>query len=866
MNYRYKGFISYNSKDAEIAEKLQRYLEHPEMLGIKEKIGAFFRDRSDLTAGDVLDEAIKVSLEESEWLIIVCSPNVTNYNTSGSIWVDRECDYFINHLGRTENSILLISPDSPKDSDIFALIPKPVLSFQDRLAADARENKDGWHNALIKICSKLLNKSFRELLVTYTIYNAFQSYLLSTREVSRLISAKKYEDAEEKLLALVTENQSLDFRNIEWRYLLSQCNKDIGCYFFNGYVTSAAVQWESKYILLGTSEGFIYVFEALTGNKIYEGKAHEGVVENTLFKSETEFVTSGKDNYIKVWLLDKELPVHTFYKKPDLFPYFPEAFREFYTMNKTSAVNLNVEGLKIARVTGSTVTIWDIPNGNSTVLPIPEFKFDKIRQAIDNWHSLAFNKDNATAVFICCYDEILGWDISTLSLFVRHKASEGELFLGFSSDGKLVVKRIGETSIQICDVINCEEFSKVLNNEVFEMDFVKCEKNDNAYNLVMLHKRSGICVWTIYKGEIVERKPVIFDTGHIVPGAVCIKKDSIIYVEKNKHNKVVLEHLNSKPFFMENIFDIEISSDKRYSFLAAGYPEKLILLALDGLETITAFSETYMADICFDVDVKRQLCVTAGTGKQSIDIYNFYGIHLNTIPVENHYESALLKLIRVYCTKIIVCENSWIIAGCSDSSIRIFNYNDKKPIKVIKEHKGQIKFLLLNKLNNKIISIDEKRKIVLWQAGESLELVCDTVEEEVIGSVEFLSNDIICIGTNNGMIKLYDLKLKPVEKWTADNSAIISMQATSDGKRLISVSENGSIKIWCTKSYEEVLFINNIENAKKVVLSHSEEKFLVLTKDYKLYAIDLISGEVKTKEGVEAWKNSRRQYILNSDF
>jgi WD40 repeat protein len=676
MNYRYKGFISYSSKDAEIAEKLQRYLEYPEMLGIKEKIGAFFRDRSDLAAGDVLDDAIKVNLEESEWLIIVCSPNVTNNNTSGSAWVERECDYFINHLGRTENFILLISPTSPKDSDIFDIFPKPVLRFQNRLAADARENKDGWHNSLIKIISKLLNKSFRELISTYTIYNAFQNYLLSTRDASRLISAKKYRDAEEKLLALVTANQYLDFRNIEWRYLLSQCNKDIGCYFFNGYATSAAIHWEPGYILIGTNEGFIYIFDTLTGNKIFEEKAHEGIVEKTLFKSETEFITSGKDNYLKVWSLNKEFPVHTFYKKPDLFRHLPEAFREFYTINKTPAVNLNDDGLKVARITGSTVTIWDISNGNSSVLLIPELKFDKLRQTIDNWHSLAFYKDNVEAVFICCHDEILGWNISNLSLFVQHKASKDEFFLGFSSDGKLVVKRIGETVIQICDVIDCKEFSKLQNNEALEMDFVRCEKNKDTYNLVMLHKQSGIWVWTINKGKVIERKPTIFDTGHIVPGDISIKKDSIIYIEKNKHNKVVLEYLNNKPFFMENIFDIEISSDKKYSFLASGNPENLILLSLDKLEAVAAVSETYIADLCFDVDAKKQLFVTAGSGKESIDIYNFDGIRLNTIPIENYYETSLLKLLRVYCTKIIVSENSRIIAGCSDSSIRIFNFNE----------------------------------------------------------------------------------------------------------------------------------------------------------------------------------------------
>lgn len=85
--YRYFAFICYSSKDAKIARALQRRIEAyklPTTLrneleaerGVKfpKRLTPIFRDMTDLEAG-VLGRSIRRELEDSKFLIVVCSPN-----------------------------------------------------------------------------------------------------------------------------------------------------------------------------------------------------------------------------------------------------------------------------------------------------------------------------------------------------------------------------------------------------------------------------------------------------------------------------------------------------------------------------------------------------------------------------------------------------------------------------------------------------------------------------------------------------------------------------------------------------------------------------------------------------------------------
>ena len=99
--YRYKAFISYrhNRRDKRVAARIQSAIEHarpPRGDGGRGEDGAaparyvVFRDETELSLSCDLDASLKAALDQSEYLIVVCSEE-----TRKSPWVLAEIDHFL---------------------------------------------------------------------------------------------------------------------------------------------------------------------------------------------------------------------------------------------------------------------------------------------------------------------------------------------------------------------------------------------------------------------------------------------------------------------------------------------------------------------------------------------------------------------------------------------------------------------------------------------------------------------------------------------------------------------------------------------------------------------------------------------------
>lgn len=171
---RYRAFISYSHADQAWARWLIRRLETyrvPALLvgkpgahgPIPARLGAFFRDRDELTASSDLGATIREALSESEFLIVVCSPAA-----AGSRWVDAEVQAF-RDSGRADRVLAFVVDGDPGQTGAAGCFP-PALVAPDAsgkalepLAADARRDADGRSRAFLKLVSSLLGIRFDQL-------------------------------------------------------------------------------------------------------------------------------------------------------------------------------------------------------------------------------------------------------------------------------------------------------------------------------------------------------------------------------------------------------------------------------------------------------------------------------------------------------------------------------------------------------------------------------------------------------------------------------------------------------------------------------------------------------------------------------
>ena len=126
--FKYRAFISYSHKDRAWGDWLHKALEGyrvpKHLVGtpgrdgpIAEKLFPIFRDRDELPSSSDLNDQIKVALEQSAYLIVICSPASVR-----SRWVNEEILNF-KRLGRANQILALIVEGEPNAGDKAGIDP-----------------------------------------------------------------------------------------------------------------------------------------------------------------------------------------------------------------------------------------------------------------------------------------------------------------------------------------------------------------------------------------------------------------------------------------------------------------------------------------------------------------------------------------------------------------------------------------------------------------------------------------------------------------------------------------------------------------------------------------------------------------------
>ena len=169
--YKYKAFISYSHSDEKWATWLHRALESyrlPRKLRgtstaigeVPTRIKPVFRDRDELSSSADLGSTVQQALEDSENLIVVCSPGAAS-----SHWANEEIRHFAK-LGRTDRIFCMIVDGDPAGVDPDTACFPPTLAeigMHEPLAADVRRWADGKHLAKLKLVAGMLGQPLDRL-------------------------------------------------------------------------------------------------------------------------------------------------------------------------------------------------------------------------------------------------------------------------------------------------------------------------------------------------------------------------------------------------------------------------------------------------------------------------------------------------------------------------------------------------------------------------------------------------------------------------------------------------------------------------------------------------------------------------------
>jgi WD40 repeat protein len=370
---KYFAFISYSHEDNKWAKWLHQTLEQyripKNLVGCQSRIGKIprriypiFRDREELPTSTDLGANIHNALEQSMFLIVICSPH-----SAISLWVNEEIKQF-KSMGGTERIISLIVDGEPNASDKPEIVAKECfpewLRFRadsnfnlstervEPIAADVRANKDGKRNAYLKIVAGLIgvdyailndrekkrqHRRFIQIIVTtFMILSAiFSIYKIQHQRFKQ----EQYKQQQQQYIKSIFEAQKfyntgyphlacnalwkspVNLRNWEWGRLLylsdpevsdiSQEKDSVKFVIFNPNTTNIAVV---------TSSGCVIVRDVPTGRKLCELRDTKKRILSAHYTIDgMKIITFFEDNTYRIWdvstgslLMDTSDLVHRF--------------------------------------------------------------------------------------------------------------------------------------------------------------------------------------------------------------------------------------------------------------------------------------------------------------------------------------------------------------------------------------------------------------------------------------------------------------------------------------------------------------------------------------------------------------------------
>ena len=184
QGFRYWAFLSYPHEDSRAADRLHRALEQfrtpaplvgrPHPLGtIPPRLAPIFRDRQELAASSDLSRTIREALSQSRYFIVLCSPAA-----AASPWVDQEIRDFKKIHGEDRVLAAIVDGEpfaAERGEDAAECFPPSLRQRVDSrgrltsrraepIAADLRDNADGWRIGQLKLVAGMLGVGLDDLV------------------------------------------------------------------------------------------------------------------------------------------------------------------------------------------------------------------------------------------------------------------------------------------------------------------------------------------------------------------------------------------------------------------------------------------------------------------------------------------------------------------------------------------------------------------------------------------------------------------------------------------------------------------------------------------------------------------------------
>ena len=826
----YFAFISYQRHDEKWADWLRNKLEHyrlpsnlrRENTSLPKEIRPVFRDVLELSGG-LLAEEILEALQQSRFLIVICSPN-----SAKSLWVNKEVQTFI-ELGRARDIIPFIVDGMPfsgnPDTECFTPALCSLKGENELLGINI--NEMGRDAAAVKVVARMFGLKFDTLWQRYereqkrrrvTIIGASLLFAIASLGIGAYVARQNRTLQEnlssflsEKAISVLDEGDSYLARlfalkalppnlsytpNAEFALRRASCSESTVLRGHYSRIETASFSPDGRRIVSASGDYSVRVWDVKTGTQIAEG-VHEDQVYFASFSPDgRRVVSASKDSTIRIWDAETLTPIVAPIKIDDM---------------ATSAV-FSPDGKFIVSTSFSSepdIRIWDASTGDLHCPPLKGhtqtvtcaiFSPDGSRIASGSW-------DNTVIVWDAGTGEQIGKPLEGHTRSITSVA--------FSPDGSRIISASSDGTIRIWDVYTGEPIGNPLIGHEGKVN-TAVYSHDGEY-IVSSSEDMTIGIWFADTGELFTRRhlPMLWaNTAEFSPD------DRLIMLACYDGSI--------------RIWDTrEIYDTNSIRVMEAPTPD----IALEHPEMVSSIS--------FNPDGSL---LASGSYDGLIRIWDIRKGTLLGTPMSGHTS-------RVHSVSFSR-DGRYLVSASGDHTIRIWDTRTREQIgKPLIGHLSDVNTAVFSPDGKTIVSASSDRTVRIWDVdtGEQIGMPLRGHTDWICSAAFSPNGKLIVSAATDGTLRVWSVKdHRQIDTRSLIDDYFVYADFSPDGKRIAATAADYTVRLWDVNGSEisdsERTLVTHSYNVSSAVFSHNGKT--IVSSGANVIVWDVRSGRPVYEPGI----------------